>query len=271
MTLKGSTACSYNQRMTGFLLPLLRFMIFILLAGCQVLPASSVQMEASTASPTVTTPASEPSSTPTLTLRLTATSTPKPASTSTLSPPAEPDGCQEPPNDYSFVHVSGFLLNRRTEAMLEHTANLYNGEIDLLGYAITQGSYTDSVSASFGTHAGGGAVDLSVMRAGTYTVLYDEIEPLIQALRTAGFAAWMRDFDEVEPGSPIHIHAIAIGDEHLSPAARDQLTGDYGYFRGYNGLPQDSRLPQPDRHGGPVICQWMIEAGYSDLRQTPTP
>lgn len=243
-----------------------------IISACQAGPVVSSQVDP-VPSPSMTVTATlEPRSTPTIESAVTPTNTAAPTETpSYTSTPFEPAGCLEPPNDYTLVHVSGFLLNRRTAAMLEHAAELYDGEIDLLGSAITQGSYTDSVSASFGTHSGGGAVDLSVMRAGTYTVLYDEIEPLIQSLRTAGFAAWLRDFDEVEPGSPIHIHAIAIGDEHLSPAARDQLTGEYGYFRGFNGLPQDSRPPQPDRHGGPVICNWMLSAGYADLRPTVTP
>lgn len=197
------------------------------------------------------------------------TAAPTTAATPMLtSLPLEPEGCLKPPEDYTLVKLNGYLFNRRTVFMLERAAELYDGEIDILGYAITQGSYTDAVSASFGTHAGGGAVDLSVMRAGTYTVLYDEIEPLVSALRTAGFAAWLRDLDELYPGSPIHIHAIAIGDQHLSPAAANQLSGESGYLRGYTGLPG---TPAPDRHGGPVICQWMVEAGYTDLRPSPTP
>lgn len=165
-----------------------------------------------------------------------------------------------------MVEVNGWKLNRRTLAMLQHAAGLYGGELEITGYAITQGSYHDNGAASFGTHLGGGAVDLSVMRRGTYTVLYDDIPPLIRALRAAGFAAWLRDLDELYPGSPIHIHAIAIGDRDLSEAARDQLGGPYGYFRGYNGIPVPNGRPIPDRHGGPLVCQWMVEMGYADLR-----
>jgi hypothetical protein len=161
----------------------------------------------------------------------------------------------------------GQILNQRTLAMLSHAQGLYGGEIELTGYAITQGSYTEAVSASFGTHAGGGAVDLSVLRRGTYTVLWDDLEPLIRALRAAGFAAWVREYGELYPDSPIHIHAIAIGDPELSPAAEEQLTGEAGYFRGYSGLPVATYgTPTPDRYGGPVLCQWMIDLGYQDLR-----
>lgn len=151
--------------------------------------------------------------------------------------------------------------------MLAHAQQLYGGEIELTGYAITQGSYTDTVAASFGTHSGGGAVDISVLRRGTYTVLWDDIEPLLRALRAAGFAAWLREYGELHPDSPIHIHAIAVGDQELSVAAQEQLTGEAGYFRGYSGLPVSMYgAPAPDRYGGPIVCQWMIDLGYQDLR-----
>jgi hypothetical protein len=165
------------------------------------------------------------------------------------------------------MEVNGEMLNQRTLAMLSHAQELYGGEIELTGYAITQGSYTNSLSASFGTHAGGGAVDLSVVRRDTYTVLWDDIEPLIRALRAAGFAAWLREYGELYPDSPIHIHAIAVGDQELSAAAQDQLTGPAGYFRGYSGLPIELYgPPAQDRYGGPTLCQWMIDMGYQDLR-----
>lgn len=153
--------------------------------------------------------------------------------------------------------------------MLEQVDRMYAGELELTGHHITQGSYNRGVSASFGTHDGGGAVDLSVMRKGTYTVLWDDVEPLIRALRAAGFAAWLRQYGELYPDSPIHIHAIAIGDEELSPAARDQLDGPFGYFRGYTGVPIPDGPPVEDRHGGPILCQWMIDLGYADLRSDP--
>lgn len=165
------------------------------------------------------------------------------------------------------MQVNGWTLNQRTLAMLAHAQELYGGELELTGHAITQGSYHDNGAASFGTHLGGGAVDLSVMRRGTYTVLWDEVESLIHALRVAGFAAWLREYGELYADSPIHIHAIAIGDQELSVAATEQLTGDAGYFRGYTGLPVEMYgPPAPDRYGGPILCQWMIDLGYQDLR-----
>ena len=85
--------------------------------------------------------------------------------------------------------------------MLAHAQELYGGELEITGHSITQGSYSDAVGASFGTHAGGGAVDLSVLRRGTYTVLWDDLEPLIRALRAAGFAAWVREYGELHADS----------------------------------------------------------------------
>jgi hypothetical protein len=183
---------------------------------------------------------------------------------------SEPAGCRLPSTDYTIIEINGHKLNQRTHDMLVHAQALYNGQIDILS-AITQGSYTDTVEASFGTHRGGGAIDLSVMAPGTFTILTDEIEPLIQALRLAGFAAWFRDFDALYDGSPVHIHAIAIGDSELSLPAREQLAGPFGYFWGYDGLPQENGVPQRDPHGGPIVCDWMLDMGYPAKTATPSP
>lgn len=243
--------------------------ILIFLTGCAnpalQTPTTSLKTGYPSPFPVISTSTSVPLPTPSL------TNTPLPFITPDQANFPEPAGCQKPEEDYTILRVNGVLLNQRTYAMLRHAAELYEGEIDILGYAITQGSYTRQVEASFGTHAGGGAVDLSVMRKDTYTILWDDIPLLIHALRVAGFAAWLRDLDELYPGSPIHIHAIAIGDRELSNAALEQLTGKYGYFRGYSGLPPGYGGPSPDRHGGPILCGWMIEEGYRDLRPTPTP
>src|SRR5215216_3065677 len=207
-----------------------------------------------------------PSATATLSPTLTATVVPSPTDTALPTSTPEPVGCLKPPEDYTRMEINGWTINQRTLAMLAYAQELYGGEIEITGYAITQGSYHDNGSASFGTHLGGGAVDISVMRRGTYTVLWDDVEPLIHALRVAGFAAWLRDYGELYPDSAIHIHAIAIGDRELSPAAEAQLSGEAGYFRGYNGLPVEMYgPPTPDHYGGPIVCQWMIELGYRDL------
>src|SRR5215208_641277 len=220
--------------------------ILILLASC-LSPARFNTLPNVSLTPTLLSTATPTPVPPTFTLTPTVTSIPFPTST------PEPAGCQKPPEDYTRVDVNGWTINQRTLAMLAHTQQLYGGEIELTGHAITQGSYHDNGSFSFGTHLGGGAVDLSVMRRGTYTVLWDDVEPLLRALRAAGFAAWLREYGEVYTDSPIHIHSIAIGDLELSAAAEDQLTGPAGYFRGYSGLPfPEGGSPTPDRYGGPI-------------------
>ena len=179
---------------------------------------------------------------------------------------AEPFGCLRPPEDYSRLQVNGHWLSQRTLFMLRHAYELYGGAIDITEQAITQGHYSDVEVLSFGTHSGGGVIDISVIDHTTWKVLYEEIEPLILALRQAGFAAWLRDYDELSPGSPIHIHAVAVGDNELSNAASEQLNGQNGYFRGFNGLPQESGTPIPTSGGELIICSWMLEQGYKDLR-----
>ncbi len=232
----------------------------LLLAGC-LSPAQSQTATAALFTPTLFPTATPTPIPPTSTLTPTITLIPSPTST------PKPLGCQKPPEEYTRIEVNGWTINQRTFAMLAHAQELYGGELELTGHAITQGSYHDNGSYSFGTHLGGGAVDLSVMRWGTYTVLWDDVGPLLHALRVAGFAAWFRDYGEVYKDSPYHIHAIAIGDRELSREAEAQLTGPAGYFRGYSGLPfAEGGKPTPDRYGGPILCQWMIDLGYRDLR-----
>ncbi len=203
-----------------------------------------------------------PTVTPSFTPIKTNTSIPIISATPTFD---QPSGCKKPIEDYDLIEINGMQINKRTYEMLQNAQSLYGGEINLTGYHLTQGSYNNSVSASFGTHDGGGAVDFSVFRYGTYQVLYEDIDPLIVALRTVGFAAWLRDFDQLYPGSPIHIHAIAIGDRDLSTAAKAQLIADYGYFNGNNGLPpENGEMPVHDEHGGPIICEWMVTDGYTN-------
>jgi SH3 domain-containing protein len=179
-------------------------------------------------------------------------------------------GCEKPPESYDRLQISESTLNLRTLAMLDHAQEVYQAAGGILRFrdVIMQGSYNPgAVNASFGTHDGGGAVDLSARDPLTGDVLAREIPMMIRALRVAGFAAWLRDVGELYRGSPIHIHAIAIGDAELSEAARGQIDGTFGYLRGYNGLPQESGTPLPDTSGEMVVCNWMAELGFHDLRQ----
>ena len=242
--------------------------LLIILSGCRTAQDQNIPETKPTAQFTGTL-------VPTQTRTLPPTQTtlpPSPTRISMLPDQANSEGlmCKKPSDDYSLLEINGHQLNQRTYEMLQTAQRLYSGVIDITGNAITQGSYTNAVEASFGTHAGGGAVDLSVMEPGTYNILSSDIEPLIQALRQAGFAAWYRNLDEIYPGSPAHIHAIAIGDRTLSLAAREQLAGPFGYFWGYNGLPTEDKIPIRDPHGGPILCNWMIAKGYPNKTATPS-
>lgn len=209
-----------------------------------------------------------PASTATLPFQVqtaTLTVAPSPTTLPTPYPYFEPAGCLQPEENYNLVEVSGWYLNQRTLSMLEHASMLFNGEPAYLPSLITQGSYHDNGAASWGTHLGGGAVDLSVMLPGTYTITASEISLMIRALRAAGFAAWYRDANELYSGSAVHIHAIAVGDAQLSEPAQAQLTSREGYFFGFNGIPVENGDPVPDRHGKPVVCSWMVNSGYPEL------
>lgn len=112
----------------------------------------------------------------------------------------------------------GKTLNQRTLDMLEFAEKR-------LGYSlhVVQGSYNGGgVSASAGTHDGGGAIDVSATSNPT---------EVVKALRDAGFAAWHRVPSE-GPWAE-HIHAIAIGDAELSRGAANQVAL---YKQGRNGL-----------------------------------
>jgi hypothetical protein len=176
--------------------------------------------------------------------------------------------CAPPPADYTRVTVARHTVNRRTYAMLENAQSLYNGRGSV--FLLIQGSFTTSTQASFGTHAGGGAVDIWAVDPADTSSLLEDIDAMVLALRQAGFAAWFRPANSLYQGMSPHIHAIAIGDAELSSEAITQLTGDEGYFRGRAGLPQEQFLA-PDPHGGPILCDWMVAEGYSLLSYGSTP
>lgn len=118
---------------------------------------------------------------------------------------------------YELTTYDGKRVDWLTRAALEATAKR-------LGYdlTITQGSYNaGGVSASAGTHDGGGVVDLAA---------WDHANK-VRELRRTGFAAWFRP---AIPGLwPDHIHAVLIGNRKLAPSARSQVSA---YLKGRNGL-----------------------------------
>lgn len=173
--------------------------------------------------------------------------------------------CQRPPDNMTLVKVNGETVSMRTYWMLQLAQAIYGGPGSVL--RVVQGSYEPGLAESFGTHDAGGAVDISIRNpANPAEILWDEATKMAVAMRKAGFAAWYRPTGMFGPGSGAHIHAIAIGDPELSQAARDQLDGPSGYFRGLDGVHPMYGGPSPDPHGGPIICQWMRDIGYDDLR-----
>lgn len=127
----------------------------------------------------------------------------------------------------------GKMLNYRTLEMLEIAERRYAAWLGLTGveWVLSQGSWSNA-TASAGTHAGGGALDIDATSWDTAA----ERDRIVLELRRIGFAAWYRPKLVRADGSLVwnpHIHAIAIGDRELSPAADDQVTA---YRFGHNGL-----------------------------------
>lgn len=127
------------------------------------------------------------------------------------------------------VEWRGEQFDSRTAAMLAKVAA--NTPDDLV-VTPTQGSYTTATGASAGTHAGGGAVDLSVR-----LLSHSQRATLVAELRKVGFAAWHRT--TAQGFSAAHVHAIAVQPRGqsdrgvLSQAAHAQVKD---YYAGRNGL-----------------------------------
>ena len=122
-------------------------------------------------------------------------------------------------DDYSRVTYGGKTFNARTVRMLKKAEEAYGS-----GFKFYQGSYSTGISASKGTHDGGGAVDIKPP---------SNIDQALKALASAGFwAKWRGSM------KPPHIHALAKGDAELSSAARRQLglPADGGYDGGKGDL-----------------------------------
>lgn len=129
---------------------------------------------------------------------------------------------------YDRAIYNGLLLDNFTIAFLKDVqAHIKIG-------AWYQGSYQGGVSASAGTHDGGGAVD----------VYGSDPNGIVWEMRRLGGAAWVRN--PSQGPWPWHIHVIVQGNTQVSPAAADQIT----YYRqGLDGLaghgPDYHRRPDP--------------------------
>ncbi|MFN7134210.1 MAG: peptidoglycan-binding domain-containing protein, partial [Myxococcales bacterium] len=160
------------------------------------------------------------------------------------NPVTAPADAKEPAHDYRRVSYSGGLMNMRTKIMLQR-AEKYAAKMGVrVPFTVVQGSFSHHVSASGGTHDGGGALDLR-----TWDRSVSDVQKIVKALRMAGFAAWKRGYggDSFDK----HIHAIAIGDRQMSSAARSQVAE---YFRGGDGLVGSA--PDGDRSVGRPWPKW---------------
>lgn len=119
-----------------------------------------------------------------------------------------------------------------------------------LGYPLTvvQGSYNKGgVSASSGTHDGGGAVDLAPF----------DWKRKVRVLRELGFAAWHRPAIRGLWGE--HIHAILIGNTKASRGAKSQVASYKAHRNGLaNNAVDNSWHPSP-----------IKDAAYSTAKPTP--
>lgn len=141
-----------------------------------------------------------------------------------------------PRNKYKKTTYGGHTVDWYTRAALMAVAeHLYGDPMCLTVY---QGSYNaGGVTASAGTHDGGGAVDLSPA---------DHVKK-VHALRFIGcFAAWHR---LTLPGVwEEHIHAELLGNKKASSGAKSQWW-DFRHFR--NGLADhaEDKTPHPNPMG----------------------
>ena len=124
----------------------------------------------------------------------------------------------------------GKTLNGRTIQMLLAAERILGAV-----FRITQGSWSTSVAASGGTHAGGGVMDTNDAGVGSARAQ--------AALRRVGFAAWWRLASQ-GPWRP-HMHSVALGDPTASPSAKRQMASfragrsGLGYRLGTPWVPED--------------------------------
>jgi hypothetical protein len=127
------------------------------------------------------------------------------------------------------VRWRGVLLDSRTADMMEEVATALTGPVYVKP---TQGSYSGGVSASAGTHNGGGAIDIAAAQ-----LKPAERQVIVKAMRQVGFAAWLRTPEQAN--WPYHIHGVAVQPKGkndrgvLSYAAHRQVIN---YYENKNGL-----------------------------------
>ena len=131
------------------------------------------------------------------------------------------------------VQYHGAFFDERTYLMLKELEKRLGWHV-----TITQGSYSGGVSASAGTHNGGGAADIQ-----TRGLTGKQKLDLVREARTVGFAAWLRP--KIAGLWNEHCHAIAVGCPDASAAAKRQVQE---LRDGGDGLKGGAPDPHRDMH-----------------------
>lgn len=148
------------------------------------------------------------------------------------------------------VVFRGYTFDQRTVDMIKYAEKLAGFK-----FRITQGSYSNDVAASAGTHSGGGAVDFSVR-----FMTEKRRGKMGKALKDTGFAAWYRKVDQGFDSN--HVHAIAIGCPDLAPLAKKQVLD---YDKGLDGL--KGHQPDPTYRPDPKVV-WDSKLGKPVVKKT---
>jgi hypothetical protein len=132
---------------------------------------------------------------------------------------------------YEIVTWRGCRFDRYTVAAIQATEARLGFQL-----RIFQGSYNvGRVTASAGTHDGGGAVDVAAT---------SDPARVVRALRAVGFAAWHRP--ELPGVWGEHIHAILIGNTKAAPSALRQVTAYRNHRDGLaSNAPDNTWHPDP--------------------------
>lgn len=122
----------------------------------------------------------------------------------------------------NYIIFDGFRMDARTRDMIVEARRICKAPL-----VITQGGFNKGgVTASAGTHDGGGALDIRARDLSD-----DERDEAVLRLRQVGFFASLRLASEGP--WPVHIHCIAVGCDSLSYGAARQVAD---YKIGKNGL-----------------------------------
>lgn len=147
------------------------------------------------------------------------------------------------PRPYDIVDFKGVKVDRLTKRTILWIQDKVGFEVNL-----SQGSYNaGGVSASAGTHDGGGAVDFNINGLSRK----QRIE-LVHAIKLAGGAAWYRPYAPGVWGE--HVHAEFFGNAKMSAGGRQQL---YAFDAGRDGL-AGNRVDPTFRPSTPRRFSWKL-------------